>query len=55
MSRRRPLAAGVALALVNCSAIADDDTKWLPNKTLTPGAIVETRAAVICVLGSFVP
>jgi hypothetical protein len=51
MKRRGNVIAGVALALVNCSAIADDDTKWLPNRKLTPGAIAEMRAAVICVHG----
>jgi hypothetical protein len=43
--------AGMALALVCCSAIADDDGGWLPNKTLTPGAIAETHAAVLCLHG----
>jgi hypothetical protein len=38
-------------ALVNCSAIADDHGRWFPNKELTPGAIAETLAAVLCVHG----
>jgi hypothetical protein len=38
-----PLIAGVALALVGGSAIADDDTKWLPNRRLTP-ELSPTRA-----------
>ena len=43
--------AGIAFALVSCSAIADEDGRWLPNKALTPGAIAETRTAVLCVHG----
>ena len=50
MRRLGPLLTGVALALVG-SAIADDDAKWLPKRKLTPGAIAETRTAVICVHG----
>jgi hypothetical protein len=45
------LIAGIALALVSCSAIADDDAKWLPNKALTPGAITETHATAVCMRG----
>ena len=51
MRRPRKFIAGVALALVCCSAIADDDGRWLPNKALTPGAIAETSATVVCVHG----
>jgi hypothetical protein len=42
---------GIALTLANCSAIVDDDGPWSPNKALTPGAIAETRAAVLCMHG----
>lgn len=51
MRRLRNLIASMGLALVSCSAIADDDGRWLPDKALTPGAIAETRAAVLCVHG----
>jgi hypothetical protein len=51
MRQLKLLVAGVALALVGSPAVADYDTKWLPNSKLTPGAIAETRAAVICVHG----
>jgi hypothetical protein len=47
----RALAAGVAFGLVNCSAIADDDGRWLPNKAVTPGAIAETRRAPLRIRG----
>ena len=47
----RHLAAGIALARVGSSAIANDDTKWLPNGNLTPAVIAETRSAMICVHG----
>jgi hypothetical protein len=45
------LLAAIALGLVNCSAIADDDSRWLPNKELTPGAFAETHTAVLCMHG----
>jgi hypothetical protein len=45
------LIGGIALALVSCSAIADDDARWLPNKALTPGAITETHATAVCMRG----
>jgi hypothetical protein len=39
------------LRFASSSAIADDDSKWLPNREVTPGAIAEARTAVICVHG----